>query len=1152
MSAKVRLVPLILVLTLALITPVALSEQEAETPVSLDDVREQREQAEGDASLTDELRARVLELYAAALSSLESAARHKVEMARLEKERAGVGRLVDALRAELGEPEEVPRLDLPKDASAEQAETVLARERSRLRAHRAALRDAERLIEERSSARNEASRRLGALDQQLESIADGLREASQADLHPALNHARRTDLLSRREASLREIDKLRAELARLDARGVLIPSQVELAQRRVAHDERLVEMLEAAAKEINLREAQAGLETVVDTCRQAAELSPALQNVAAETEQFAQMLWGLEGVARKSEGVAQSLTATRKHLADLDRIIQLTRRKFEAAGYRGAVTRWWPEVPDSFPAPGEIATDLRDLERTIPGVQHQLIRFEQQRSASRKLSSRILDDLETASGEVDPGLHQIALDLLSLRRDLLDQLIQQYGKYSNQLVEQESVSTFFLGEVQRVERFLYEKLLWVRSVPRPIIPRIGPTLGGLRWLTARENWGAVGRTVSETAREFPFAFAFSLLVLGLLVGMRGSLRQRMVAIAEPPAGAATIPIKATLECLVYTILLAAPLPLSLYLASSVLSQSDVPSFVFALAETLGYLTSIALLFELVRQMAAPHGLAEAQFELPRRVIRIVRRGLLWPEILFLPAIFVAVQLGSSGMRMDSPESLQAYNNSLGRIVFFLAMMGLGLALIGLFRPRKRTDEASDAQPLSWAEHLYLFIYPFVVLGAIVPATLAIFGFYITGYLLAYQVLRTLWLVIFLSLANELVIRWRTTSRLGAQGAAKEGAEPDDEATALTEADAQVRQLARVVLVLIALVGIYGIWSEAVPALQIMKRVQLMPTVAMTEEARDDGLIPSDPSGLVKATEPPESASAAESGSPPSIPGIPKPSSSTSTATGAQPEASSTLTLWDLFRFVLGLIVTLLLVKNVPGVLELFLRRRTRLDPGARIGAITLVRYTIMIVGFTSAFGHLGISWSKIQWLAAALTFGLGFGLQEIVANFVSGLILLLERPVRVGDAVTIGNLQGRVSRIHIRATTITLWDKSEMIVPNKEFITTKLINWTLSDSKRRVDIPVRVSYDADLAIVKQTLVEVAAKNPDVLDDPPPVALLLNFGDDARKFELRYFVDFGQGLKTRDELHLAVDQAFREKGIEFALPQIKLKVPPATS
>jgi len=1147
MNAKARLISLSLLLAVALLPHAAGAEQEPEAGVDLDGVRELRAQTEADASLAADLIARALGLYDAAIASLETADRHLADVARFDKERAGVGRLADALRADLSEPEEAPRLDLPGDATSEQAETRLARERSRLRAHRAALRDAERLVEERSAARDEASRRLGALDQELETIADGLREASQVGLHPALNRARRISLLARREASLREIDRLRAELALLDARGVLIPSQVELAQRRVAYDERLVEMLEAAAKEINLRDAQAGLEEVVNACREAAELSPALKDVAAETEQFAQMLWGTDGVVRKSEEAARALSATRKHLADLDRIVQLTRRQFDASGYRGSVTRWWPEVPEGFPEPGKIATDLRILEKTIPGVQHQVIRFEQQRSASRKLANQIVAELETDAGELDPELNQAALDLFSLRRDLLDQLIQHYGRYSDQLAEQEHTSEFFLGEVQQVESFLFEKLLWIRSVPRPVIPRVGDSLNALRWLTSGENWRAVFRTVSGTASEFPFAFAFSLFALGLLIGIRRSLRQRLTTIAE----AGTIPFKATLECLVYTILLVAPLPLALYFASQILSQSDAPTFVFAMAETLGYLTSIAALFEVLRQTMAPHGLGEAHFGWPHRETRIVHRSLVWPEILFLPAIFVAIQFGSAGMRMDSPETLQAYNNSLGRIVFFVAMLGLGSAIVGLFRPHRRDDGATDGKPLNWAERAYLFIYPLVILGTIVPAILAILGFYITGYLLAYQMLRTLGLVMALSIAHRLVVRWQLTSRIGVEGTGTDKIDVAQDTAALQEADAQVRKLSHVVLVLIAIVGFYSIWSDAVPAAQMMKRVQLLPRLAIIEEERDDSLLPIVASGVAPAaqvTEGTEPAAAEpESGSTPAIPGLPKSTSPVSTAAGAEPE--STLTLWDLVRFALALVITLLLVKYVPGVLELILRRRSRLDPGARVAVITLVRYAILIVGFTSAFSHLGISWSKIQWLAAALTFGLGFGLQEIVANFVSGLILLLERPVRVGDAVTIGNLQGRVSRIHIRATTITLWDRSEMIVPNKEFITTKLINWTLSDSKRRVDIPLRVSYDADLATVKKTLVEVARRNPDVLDDPPPVALLLEFGEDALKFELRYFVDFGQGLKTRDELHVAVDAAFREKGIAFALPQLNIKVPP---
>ena len=270
-----------------------------------------------------------------------------------------------------------------------------------------------------------------------------------------------------------------------------------------------------------------------------------------------------------------------------------------------------------------------------------------------------------------------------------------------------------------------------------------------------------------------------------------------------------------------------------------------------------------------------------------------------------------------------------------------------------------------------------------------------------------------------------------------------------------------------------------------------------------------------------------------------VPGTPAPSA-------VQSAESVPLTLWNLLEAILAGLITFVLVKNLPGIIEIVLKRRTTLDIGARFAFSTLVRYMITIFGTILVFGLLGVTWGKVQWLAAALTFGLGFGLQEIVANFVSGLILLVERPVRVGDVVTIGNLMGKVTRIQIRATTITLWDRSEMIVPNKEFITTKLVNWTLSDSKRRIEIPLRVPYGTDLELVKKTLVEAAVQNPSVLDDPAPHVLVLTFGNDAINIELRFVVDFGLGLVTKDQVQMAIERAFREQGIEFALPKSEVR------
>jgi potassium efflux system protein len=378
----------------------------------------------------------------------------------------------------------------------------------------------------------------------------------------------------------------------------------------------------------------------------------------------------------------------------------------------------------------------------------------------------------------------------------------------------------------------------------------------------------------------------------------------------------------------------------------------------------------------------------------------------------------------------------------------------------------------------------------------------------------------------------LLFHWRTTRR---RTAADEDTPP--------EAELQVRKLLRFVIILTVALGLYGIWSQAVPTLQIFKRVQIWPVVTVLEPMESDALVLSS-TPETAATETPEEGQASGA---PKVPLPSVPADDPAAALAAAQADGSPLTLWTLLEAILVGLITAVLVRNLPGLLELVLQRRTALDSGARIAFSTLTRYVVMIVGVSVAFGLLGISWSKIQWLVAALTFGLGFGLQEIVANFVSGLILLTERPVRVGDAVTVGNLQGQVSRIRIRATTIALWDRSEMIVPNKEFITTKLVNWTLSDSRRRLDIPVRVAYGSDLEQVKTTLLQVAREHPGVLEDPPSRALLMSFGTDAINFELQCFVDFGQGLKTKDGVQMALDRAFRENGIEFALPQLQLKM-----
>jgi small-conductance mechanosensitive channel len=190
-------------------------------------------------------------------------------------------------------------------------------------------------------------------------------------------------------------------------------------------------------------------------------------------------------------------------------------------------------------------------------------------------------------------------------------------------------------------------------------------------------------------------------------------------------------------------------------------------------------------------------------------------------------------------------------------------------------------------------------------------------------------------------------------------------------------------------------------------------------------------------------------------------------------------------------------------------------------------------------------GFLGdaILFRVYRWLVAALGVGLGFGLQEIVANFFSGIIILFEQPVRIGDTVTVGELSGTVSKFRIRATTITDWDNKEIIVPNKMLITERLINWTLTDPITRVIVKVGIAYGSDTAKAHDVMPEVAKSNPMVLDAPEPTVYFLGFGDSALEFEVRVFVrELGHRLPIMHELHMAIDNALRENGFEIPFPQ----------
>lgn len=246
---------------------------------------------------------------------------------------------------------------------------------------------------------------------------------------------------------------------------------------------------------------------------------------------------------------------------------------------------------------------------------------------------------------------------------------------------------------------------------------------------------------------------------------------------------------------------------------------------------------------------------------------------------------------------------------------------------------------------------------------------------------------------------------------------------------------------------------------------------------------------------------------------------------------------------ELMAAVLIGVVTYHAVHNLPGLLELAVLRARSLETGTRYAITTLSKYLLTAVGLALMCGVLRVDWAKFGWIAAALSVGLGFGLQEVVANFVCGIILLFEQPIRVGDIVTIEGTTGTVTRIRMRATTITNWDRHELVVPNKTLITNTLLNWTLSATVNRVNISVGVAYGSDTEQARQVLLDVAADHPLILDDPPPMATFEQFADSSLLLTLRAFLpDLDNRLGTITDLHTEIDRRFAKAGIEISFPQ----------
>jgi potassium efflux system protein len=655
----------------------------------------------------------------------------------------------------------------------------------------------------------------------------------------------------------------------------------------------------------------------------------------------------------------------------------------------------------------------------------------------------------------------------------------------------------------------------------PIHRTIWPT----EWGQAPEVLIELERAALSEIQRHATLYISATIVLLLLLAVRPMLRSRLRAMRDRVARPLTDSYDLTLLCLLYTVLLAVPWPGLLWFLSWRLSTAGefVGGTVFEIAVASGEGLDISARFLfaalLIWHMCRRGGLAEAHFRWDRHALRLVRRNLMW----FIPVMvpMTMVLMTTEARFPDSP-----WRDSIGRLTLLAGLVAFSLVQQRLLRPTRGVfANWINRHPDSWlSRSRYVWFIALVAIPLVLAAAAAA-GYQYTAVTLTLRLTRTAAILVGLLVLHALLTRALLVAqrRLAVEQARKKraalaepkpadsvGGEPplqiEESELNLVTIGAQTRQLLRAVIVFAVVVGVWLTWSDMLPALSFMRDIRLWSyTVSGLEAGAEEG-------------------------------------------TSVAVTTVRHITLEHVALALLIAIATVVLAKNIPGLLEITLLQRMRIDAGVRFAATALARYTLTALGVILAFNAIGIGWSKVQWLVAAVSVGLGFGLQEIFANFVSGLVLLFERPIRIGDTVTVGEVSGTVTRMHIRSTVITDWDRKELVIPNKEFIVGQVINWTLTDPILRVTVPVGIAYGSDTKLAEETLRRVAGDEPLVLEEPPPRVLFLGFGDSSLGFELRVYINsIDHLLQVRHELHMAVDREFRKAGIEIAFPQRDIHV-----
>ena len=709
--------------------------------------------------------------------------------------------------------------------------------------------------------------------------------------------------------------------------------------------------------------------------------------------------------------------------------------------------------------------------------------------------------LDRAQRAVLDNLLKARRQLLTRLNDASDTLIQEQTRLKLLYSRQNS-------KIDEIREISASHLFWMPDV-RPLTPAVllgVPT--ALSLLLDPVNWLQLPRAIVENNPMTLTLAGLGLLVLAWCWAKLGRHLVQYSHYIAPRIGKVTQDkFSLTSRLLMRSLLAALPLPAMVLMVRGLLDGAWQYPFAVAVARGLGEIWFLLLALLVARHLTLEKGILILHFRWQKERVQKVWGQFRTLLLVLIPSFFV------QGMANSYQE--HAFYDSLGRLAFIVGALWLLLFFARLNR---------EKLPLTWGQAdmtkphlLHHFIWNSLMLAPLLAVLGTLFGYFYTSRILLRQLELSLLAGLGCLLVYYLAHRWMLIQRRRlafdrakskrAEILAQREREDDDLSSEIPDVveepeldldtiSAQSLGLVRTLLMLGFTMLVLVQWSDLNSAFSFLSSIEVWQVSSK-------------------------------------VAGI---------------EQLSAITLQDLMLTAFAFILTVVTARNLPGLMELTLLQHLSLSPGTGFALTTVSKYLVILIGALTGFSMLGIDWSKTQWLVAALSVGLGFGLQEIFANFVSGLIILFEKPIRLGDTVTIRDLTGTVTKIKTRATTIVDWDRKEIIVPNKAFITEQFINWSLSDAITRVKLRIRIGLTQEPKRVQQLLEQCVQESTLVLDTPTPEVFLIEFTDSALIYEIRLYVNnMDHRMPITHEVHSLILEKLNQLGMHLPHQQIDIRM-----